>query len=328
MDVKKFISYLIVLVLVLLVVKPLFDVIVLAILTGFLLQPVKDRINKYTKRSDVSSAILVGLIGLFVFMLFLYGISILLSLAQKAAISGETISRALHAAGVQQTYIDIVNEQFGKIVSWFMSESQNFLRGLSVSLIKLAVWLFISFYTIKDWNYIVLVSRRLLGKVVNNKLVERDIETFLSILGGTYKQFFFQYLFVAVIVGFLAFFAYTVTGTPYAAFLSILSALAVIFPILTTYLVYLPATAWHLYVGHIWSALFLLVYGTVVLSVFPAFYLTPMLTSRKSNIHPVLVLVGLIGGPMFFGPIGFVYGPLIVGLGQSVYNYYLTKVLE
>ena len=43
-------------------------------------------------------------------------------------------------------------------------------------------------------------------------------------------------------------------------------------------------------------------------------FLAPIIINKGVNIHPLLVLFSILGGVQFFGPSGFLLGPLAVSL--------------
>jgi predicted PurR-regulated permease PerM len=49
---------------------------------------------------------------------------------------------------------------------------------------------------------------------------------------------------------------------------------------------------------------------------------------RGSNIHPYVILLSVLGGIGFFGPIGFLVGPLIISFLFSLLNIYPDLVLD
>ena len=42
--------------------------------------------------------------------------------------------------------------------------------------------------------------------------------------------------------------------------------------------------------------------------------LKPKIIGDRTNVHPAVILIGLIGGLMFFGMAGVVLGPLVLAL--------------
>ena len=56
-------------------------------------------------------------------------------------------------------------------------------------------------------------------------------------------------------------------------------------------------------------------------------FLTSRLISGQSNIHPVVVFFGVLGGLKLFGLIGLVAGPLILALLIALINFYEEEYL-
>ena len=93
----------------------------------------------------------------------------------------------------------------------------------------------------------------------------------------------------------------------------VVAALAALIPGIGTALVLLPAIGYLFFTGSTGMAIGLLVWGFVAVGLIDNF-LGPILVNRGVKIHPFLILLSIFGGPSFFGPIGFVLGPLIVAL--------------
>jgi predicted PurR-regulated permease PerM len=66
-------------------------------------------------------------------------------------------------------------------------------------------------------------------------------------------------------------------------------------------------------VGVVWRGVLLLLWGAIIVSTIDNF-VRPKIVSSRAKLHPVLVLVGVLGGLKVFGFIGFVVGPLILAL--------------
>jgi predicted PurR-regulated permease PerM len=74
------------------------------------------------------------------------------------------------------------------------------------------------------------------------------------------------------------------------------------------------------------SALGLLLWGVVIVGLIDN-VLRPLVLKRGIHIHPLLILLSVFGGIGFFGPIGFVMGPIIVSLLFALVDIY-PKVTE
>ena len=54
--------------------------------------------------------------------------------------------------------------------------------------------------------------------------------------------------------------------------------------------------------------------------------LSPQLMRRGAHIHPYLILLSILGGIAYFGPIGFLIGPLVVALLLALLKIYKKLV--
>jgi predicted PurR-regulated permease PerM len=50
--------------------------------------------------------------------------------------------------------------------------------------------------------------------------------------------------------------------------------------------------------------------------------LRPKLVGKDAKMPDLLILIGTLGGLFFFGPVGFIIGPLICGLFLTVWDIY------
>ncbi len=322
----KTITLLIFLALGLLLISPLIDAVVLALLGSFILHPIRKRLDKYTKNRFKSTAIIVGVLLLFLLTFLIYSsyflFTFLNSFYSESLSLEDKLSETLNKYGLSG---------IGPALSGFVLNSVNNMvitqetaKWFLISLLKLAVGLYILFFLLAEQEKVKSSVSEFVD-YLTPKNVKKNVKSFLVILEEVYRSFFIRYILAAIIVGALAYLGFFLTNTPFALLLAMLCALGALLPILTTYLIYIPASIWHIYVGHIWQGVFLFFYGGIFLSILPTFYIIPMLTSKGSDIHPALVLISLIAGPMLFGPMGLIYGPFIAGIVQTIYNYYLKE---
>ncbi len=70
-------------------------------------------------------------------------------------------------------------------------------------------------------------------------------------------------------------------------------------------------------------ALGLLVWGVLAVGLIDNL-LSSVLMNRKVRIHPFLILLSVLGGLSFFGPVGFILGPLILAFLFALIEIYKT----
>ncbi len=82
-------------------------------------------------------------------------------------------------------------------------------------------------------------------------------------------------------------------------------------------LAWVPATLWLAWKGNYGMAIFLGLYGTVVISGVDN-VLKPYLISRGGDLPLVVVLLGVFGGLLAFGFIGLFIGPTLLAVAYSL----------
>lgn len=109
-------------------------------------------------------------------------------------------------------------------------------------------------------------------------------------------------------------------GTPvlWGAVMAVLSLL----PAFGTGLVWVPAGAYLLLTGSVWSGVTLLAFGALVISTIDN-VLRPVMVGKDVKMPSYVVLVSTLGGIVIFGINGFVIGPLLAALFLTAWEMYL-----
>ncbi|MCY1016205.1 AI-2E family transporter [Pyxidicoccus sp. MSG2] len=110
---------------------------------------------------------------------------------------------------------------------------------------------------------------------------------------------------VAALIGFF------IARVPAAVFFGGLTFFVALIPAVGAASVVLVAAALMFFSGHPWAALFLAIWGTVVVGLVDN-VVKPLLTKRGMHQHAAIVFFALLGGLAAFGTVGLLLGPLIV----------------
>ncbi len=125
----------------------------------------------------------------------------------------------------------------------------------------------------------------------------------------------------AVIQGALGGLGLLVLGVPNALFWGAMMMITAFVPVLGTPLIWVPAGVGLIMDGAITRGALLLAYGVIVVMNIDNF-LRPRLVSERAKVHPVLILIGVLGGLRVFGFIGMLVGPLILALLVALIKFY------
>jgi predicted PurR-regulated permease PerM len=116
-------------------------------------------------------------------------------------------------------------------------------------------------------------------------------------------------LLVAMVQGALVSLAFAVTGLSNAVFWGTVTAIFAILPLVGSGLVWGPGAIALALDGRYGAAVGLAVWGVVVVGMVDN-VLRPLVYRRWASIHPLVTLVGALGGVRYFGILGILIGPL------------------
>ncbi len=204
-----------------------------------------------------------------------------------------------------------LNEYIRLGTDWLVQNIGGVFAGIARVTVGLLINLFIGviafYYLLKDGRKFVreLVSLSPLPDKYDYEIISRLESTVSSVVKGS--------LIVALVQGFSSFVGFIIFGVPNPALLGSTAAVAALIPGVGTSLVLVPAIIYLFAVGSGGAGFGLLVWGVIAVGLIDNM-LGPMLIKRGVRIHPFFILLSVIGGLWFFGPIGFLLGPLVLSL--------------
>ncbi len=205
------------------------------------------------------------------------------------------------------------------IRSFIIGNIITFTRTIFNFLAGVILMFFIMFYLFIDGRQIVeqLKKRFPIEDKYKNHLFNRAYQTVQGLFLGIFLT--------AVLQGILAALGYLIFGMPNVILLGFLTGVLSLIPFLGPPVVYIPASLFLLSQGNLFGGLGLILYGFLLLSNIDNF-VRPWLVRFRSKVHPLYVILGVVGGVAFLGFAGIVVGPLILSLLQEVLGvYHLTK---
>jgi len=197
---------------------------------------------------------------------------------------------------------------------------QLFLGALGTAA-GLFLTLFLLFFLIRDGAEIVAVARELtpMRRAQREALFEQLSQVMRAVIIGTGVT--------ALIQGTLVGIAFVVVGLPSSLVFSVLAALLSLLPIGGTALVWIPAVLVLAAQGRWGAALFMLLWGALLVSMVDNF-LKPMLISGRAQVATLTVFVGVLGGVSAFGAIGLFLGPVVLAMAIALINFSLDAKRE
>jgi predicted PurR-regulated permease PerM len=141
------------------------------------------------------------------------------------------------------------------------------------------------------------------------------IRTFLKLNNTLVKGNAISGTFQALV----AYVLFKITGIQEGLLFSLLIFFSSFVPVVGTSIVFLPIAIYLWVVGAITSAFVVLITCTVAF-IFMENWFKPTFIGERLNMHPVIVLLSLLGGVKILGIVGLFYGPIIAGMFLCILN--------
>ncbi len=202
---------------------------------------------------------------------------------------------------------DKVVPYFGPATNWLLGRGARLGGGL----LELTLSIIVAFFLYRDGA---AAAQRL--QTVVQRLAGHRTQRLLAVAQGTLKGVVYGLIGTALVQGVLAGLGYWIAGIPAAFFWGLVTFFLSIFPIGAP-LVWVPATAWLFFTGETGWAIFLGLWGLLVVSSVDNF-LKPILIGRASALPILLVLLGVLGGALAFGFLGIFIGPTLLALAFTL----------
>lgn len=153
-------------------------------------------------------------------------------------------------------------------------------------------------------------------RAVMERLAGQRAKDLLEVTAGTVSRVVNGILGTALAQSVLALIGFWIVGIPGAVLLGLLTFFLSIIPVGPP-LVWVPASLWLFSQGETGWAIFMFIYGLVVISGVDNI-VKPYLISRGGTLPLLLVFMGVLGGVLAFGFIGVFIGPVILAVAYTL----------
>lgn len=324
-----------------LIFLPYLSVLVLAAVLGVIFAPLNRRVRAFCgNRQSVAALVTLIIIVLVVLTpLFLVTVKIsyevrdlYVSLSEQGGSVGvlDTLSATLHTfavrllpAGVEPSSLvslDLTSYLKGAL-QFTVSHLDTFFSKAASTVFKLFLLLIALYYTLRDG------SRLKKYLIEYSPLIDADDEQISKKLELAVNSVVKGSLTIGVIQGTLTGIGFALFGVPNPALWGILAVITSLIPGVGTSLVLVPGIIYLFVVGHTGAAVGLIIWAVLAVGLIDNL-LGPYLMERGIKIHPFLILLSVIGGLGFFGPIGFIMGPLVLSLLFALLELYKIRMLK
>jgi predicted PurR-regulated permease PerM len=312
------------------ILRPFIYTLILAVIFAVVFQRPYEKALKLTKQNSGLASFLVTLLVILIVIIPLTflgkqiiqeGQQLYFSLTENGS-SGiinsslESIKGSLNGflPGVENISIDL--DQYIKTgISWVLQNLTGFFSNVVKTLVNAFIFLIAFYYLLKE-------GRNFKSYVVKfSPLNSEHNEVVLSKLDLAINSVVKGNIIIALVQGVLTSIGLSIFGVPNPVIWGVLAAVSALIPGVGTSIVIIPAIIYLFFTNAFTSALGLIIWGIIAVGMIDNF-LGPKLVGKGMKLHPLLVILAVFGGATFFGPIGFLLGPLSLSLFLALLDIY------
>jgi predicted PurR-regulated permease PerM len=323
-----------------LILKPFLPILLLAVLFAVVLSPLYKKIVIKSNNNETLAAwitltlsticIVIPLIFLGV-KLFNQALQLYTSLSEEDTRNNIILVATQNLGHVSERFLPGVGTFFLNLsdnldaytklgLTWIINHLGVALSGVSKLILDFFIFIFALYYLLKDGG-------KLKQAVINlSPLDSADDEIIIKRLTSAISSIVTGNLLIAFIQGILVAVGFTIFGIPNSILWGTLTILASLIPRVGTAIITIPGVAYLIIINNTTQALGLFLWGILIVGVVDNI-LGPKLIGQRLQLHPLFILLSVLGGLVFFGPIGIFLGPLTISLLFAILSIY-SKTIE
>ncbi len=308
------------------ILKPFVNIIALGLILAILFRPLYLWLRSRVKYENLAAGISVLIILLiFLIPIWFFGQVIFNevgNLYQRYRDGGFIIDKGQIISSlppqlqtiVQNLSVDI-NSYIGKLSSQAFSSVTSIFTNIVGFIVAAFMMFFIVFYLLRDGTKIkkAFMDVSPISTTHEDKLFDRIVSAVNGVVKGSFLM--------ALIQGFVATVGLFIFGLPEPFLWGAFTVVAALVPTVGTSISMIPAIIYLLITGHIPQAIGMTIWAAFAVGLIDNF-VGPRIVSSRIKLHPVLVLLAVVGGLKFFGALGFLIGPIIMAIFMELVDLY------
>ena len=312
-----------------LLVRPILLSIIMGVILAFIFSPIYDKLYKLIKLKTLPIIIIcIFMLALIILPIWFFTPSLIAQSIELYRASQQLdlvtpLQKIFPGLFASQEF----SAQVGSIIQSFITNITNSLMNyfskilleFPIFILHIFVVFCTFFFVLRDKDSILDYIKSVLpfSKEVEKKLFSSTKDITYSVLYGQVILGSIQGVILAI--GLFLF------GVPNALLLSVLGVITGILPVLGPSLIGVPVVIHLLIAGNYFSA-----FGIILFTVAASWsdtILRPIIVSKKMKLNTGIVIIGMIGGFLLFGVLGFILGPLILAYLIIIIEIYRSKNL-
>lgn len=220
---------------------------------------------------------------------------------------------------------EVLSRAVPTIQSYVTAQLSTLFGLVSRMMLGMFVMAFVIYYSLLEGERMLAYSKSVMP------LTEEQSDRIVERVQATVDAAFLGQIVVSVAQGAVGAVGFAIFGVPNPIFWGLVMIILSIIPVIGAFFVWFPAAVILLAQGQTVSGVGLIIWGVVAVSLVDN-VLRPYFIGARAEIHPAVVLLGVVGGLLVFGFIGFVIGPLVLAMFIAVMEFwrkdYLPMYLE
>jgi len=327
------------------VFSPFLIPIVWAVILTIIFYPVHRRLNRRLRgRKSLCALVMTAMVVLLIVLPSTYFLSMLANEAVNAYIFFEQGLETGHFQSILEVknhpviqgiwnqlnqYVDLSEldlnslllENLRRISRFAINQTSRIIRGFSFIMINFFLVVISLYYIFKDGDQFLKKVRQAIPLAPEDRelLFERLEEMIYATLYGG--------ILVAILQGFLGGFAFWFLGVSAPIFWGTIMAFLSFLPVVGPVCVWGPVVLTFFFQGSVVKGVILMIWGAAVVGLCDNF-LRPILISKRTKLHTILLFFGVLGGIKAFGLLGLIVGPLVVTISVTILDIYSERAAQ
>lgn len=323
------------------VFSPFIYTLIMALIFAVIFTPLQDKIKSFIPKHNVLSTLFT--VAIVVFMVLIpvsfFGIQLsdevrnLYGSSIDSIENGNLISRITQSANDTVRSLSPIEydrdifdtEDTENYVLNLLAKVQNnfgyIFSGLAKFFVSIFLFLLAFFFFLKDGPHLkkTIVQLSPFNDARDEEILNKLQVAIMSIAKGS--------ILVALIQGGLSMLGFSIFGVPSPVLWGGLTTIAALIPGLGTAIVFIPIILYMFFIGSTGSALGLMIWGIIAVGLIDNI-LGPRLLGKGIKIHSILILISVLGGISYFGPVGFILGPVTLSFLFALLDIYKTIIVK
>ncbi len=235
--------------------------------------------------------------------------------ALVSQLESQLVSFVPAARGTTEKISSHISEYSEAALRWLLQNMGAAFSGIASFIVSFFIFVVALYYLLRDGSALKerLIELSPLKDSDDRSVVARLELAVNSVIKGT--------LSIALLQGFLAAIGFWLFGVPNSALWGTVAAIAALIPGVGTALIFIPAVIYLGIFGNTFGAIGLTIWGVIVVGGVDNI-VRPYLIGSGTSLHPLPVLLSVLGGITFFGPVGIFLGPLSIALFFALLSIY------